>query len=318
MVAPYDTSFFYEWRGAVEPSLLHWCNEANDINTNVAGRFLNLDIEVINQMWDNVNFAIQNDHIHENTHLAHVFPDVQDKNYNVLFRQDIMMVQRDTFLGNNQLIFCASSAIQQIDYVLPGSIKRFHTLECGFLNHFYYHTPNVRNVYRYNSVRRLVKDINLLDYDYVLIPTNKNKPHLVLFVIVPAERRIECYDSLCEAGGYHYESLSVIIRFIKDYQVQNKLPVDDWMWSVKIVCEPKQNTLIDCGVFVCIRKYCMMKGWDLNGIPVDAYNIRLRLCIAYSMLKWDIGTEDYSFSRLPAPLDNAFRSPYDGASHVFY
>jgi hypothetical protein len=63
--------------------------------------------------------------------------------------------------------------------------------------------------------------------------------------------------------------------------------------------------------------YCMMKGWDLNSIPVDAYNIRLRLFTAYSMLKRDIRTEDYTFSQLPAPLDNAFRLPYDGAIHFF-
>jgi hypothetical protein len=140
----------------------------------------------------------------------------------------------------------------------------------------------------------------------------------VLFVIVPAERRVECYDSLYEAGGFHYESLSVIIRFLKDYQVLNNLPVDDWTWSVKIVCEPKQNNLINCGVFVCIQMYCMMKCWDLNSIPVDAYNSRLRLFIAYSMLKWDISTKGYSFSPIPAPLDNAFRLPYDGATRIFY
>jgi hypothetical protein len=63
--------------------------------------------------------------------------------------------------------------------------------------------------------------------------------------------------------------------------------------------------------------YCMMKGWDLNSIPVDAYNIRLRLFKAYSMLKWDIGTEDYSISRLPTLLDNAFRLPYHGATRLF-
>jgi hypothetical protein len=91
--------------------------------------------------------------------------------------------------GITSCIF-ASSAIQQIDYVLPSSIKRFHTLECGFLNHLYYHTPNVRKVYRYNSARRLVKDINLLDYDYLFISTKKNKLHWVIFVIVPAERRM--------------------------------------------------------------------------------------------------------------------------------
>jgi hypothetical protein len=45
--------------------LLHWCNGAHDINTDVAGRFLNLDIQVIKQMWDNMNFAVQNDHIYD-------------------------------------------------------------------------------------------------------------------------------------------------------------------------------------------------------------------------------------------------------------
>jgi Ulp1 family protease len=161
-------------------------------------------------------------------------------------------------------------------------------------------------MYRYNSVWRWFKNNNLLDYDYVFIPTNNNELHWVLFIIVPAELRVECYASLYESGGFHYDSLSVIIRFLKDYQFLNNLPVDDWTWSVKIVSEPKQNNLIDYGVFVCMRMYCMMKGWDLNSIPVDAYNSRLRLFIAYSMLKWDICTEYYSFSRIPAPLDNEF------------
>jgi Ulp1 family protease len=252
-------------------------------------------------------FALQDEHIKENTELVHVFPNIKKKNVNVLYRQDVRMVQQDSFMGNNQLNVFASSAIQQIDYFVPGTMKRFHTLECGFMNNLYYHTPNVRNVYRYNIVRRWVKDINLMDYDYVFIPTNNNELHWVLFVIVPAERRVKCYDLLYDADGFHYESLSVIIKFLKDYQVLNNLPVDDWTWSVKIVSEPKQNKGIDCSVFVCMRRYCMMKGWYLNSIPVDAYNSRLRLFIVYSMLKWDIGTEVYSFSRIPQAQDNSFR-----------
>jgi Ulp1 family protease len=186
------------------------------------------------------------------------------------------------------------------------------------MNNFYYHTPNIRNVYRYNSVQRWVTDINILDYDYVLIPTNINKDHWVLFIIVPAERQIDCDESRVEAGAFNYELLSVLIRFIKEYQALNQLSVDDWIWSVKIVCEPKQKKTNDCGVLVCMRMYCMVKGWDLDSNPVDAYNSRLRLFIAYTMLKCEIGTEDYSFSRLPAPLDNVFRLPYDGATPVLY
>jgi hypothetical protein len=179
------------------------------------------------------------------------------------------------------------------------------------MNHLYFHTPNVRNMY-------IVKDINLLDYDYVFIPPNNNRLHRVLFVIAPAEHRVECYDFLYDTNGFHYESLSIIIKFPKDYQVFNKLHVDDWTWSVIIVSEPKQNNGIYCGIFVCMQMYCLMTGWDLNSIPIGAYNSRLRLFVVYSMLEWDIGTEYYSFSQIPQPQDNAFRLPYDGATRVFY
>jgi hypothetical protein len=80
------------------------------------GFFLNLDIQVIKKMWDNVIFAIQDEHIKENTYLAHVFPNIKKKDYNVLYCKDIRMVQQDGFLGINHLNFFAASAIQQIDY----------------------------------------------------------------------------------------------------------------------------------------------------------------------------------------------------------
>jgi hypothetical protein len=117
------------------------------------GRFLNLDIQVIKQMWDNLIFVLQYEHIKENTELAHGFPNIKKNNYNVLYRQDTRMFQQNGFLGNNQLNLFAASAIQQIDYFVPGSKKRFCKLECVFMNHLYYHTHNIINVYSYNSIR---------------------------------------------------------------------------------------------------------------------------------------------------------------------
>jgi hypothetical protein len=77
----YDARFYSEWSAAVEPILLDWCNEACDINTDGSvGRFFNLDIKVIEQMWDNVPFALQDDHITENTELTHIFPNIKKKN----------------------------------------------------------------------------------------------------------------------------------------------------------------------------------------------------------------------------------------------
>jgi Ulp1 family protease len=99
-------------------------------------------------------------------------------------------------------------------------------------------------VYKYNNVQCWVSDINLLDDYYVFIPTNNNKLHWMLFIIVPDESRVECYDSRYDANVFHYESLNVFIKFINDYKVSNKLPVDGWAWSVKIVCDPKQTTIL--------------------------------------------------------------------------
>jgi hypothetical protein len=161
-----------------------------------------------------------------------------------------------------------------------------------------------------------VENIKLLDYDYVFIPTNNNKLHWVLFVIVPAHRRVEFYDSLHDANDFHYESLNIIIRFIKDYQSNNQLQVDYWSWSVRIVSAPKQNNLYDGGVFVCMRMYCMMKGWDFNSIPVGMYNSHLRLFMVYVMLKWRLHAEDYSFKKY-APTMKVLSSFLTTVRHAY-
>jgi hypothetical protein len=58
----------------VEPILLDWCNETRDINNvGCVGRFLNLEIKLIEQMWDTVLFAIEDGHIKETTHLPMCF-----------------------------------------------------------------------------------------------------------------------------------------------------------------------------------------------------------------------------------------------------
>jgi Ulp1 family protease len=105
---------------------------------------------------------------------------------------------------------------------------------------------------------------------------------------------------------------------MKDYQSKNHLQVDDWSWSVRIVSAPEQNNLYDCGVFVCMRMYCMMKGWDFNSIPVGMYNSHLRLCVVYVMLKWRLHAEDSSFKSRRPYHDNAFMLPYNGSTRVFY
>jgi Ulp1 family protease len=119
-------------------------------------------------------------------------------------------------------------------------------------------------------------------------------------------------------NDFHYESLNVILRFIKDYKSKNQLQFDDWSWSVRIVSALKQNNLYDCGVFICMRIYCMMKGWDFNSIPGGMYNSHIRLFVVYFMLKWRLHAEYYSFKKILPYHDNAFMLPYNGSILAFY
>jgi hypothetical protein len=76
--------------------------------------------------------------------------------------------------------------------------------------------------------------------------------------------------------------------------------------------------MYDCGVFVSMKMYCMMKGWDFNSIPLAMYDSSLRLFMVYLMLKWKLSAEDYSFNEVRPHHDNAFMLTYNGSTPVFY
>jgi hypothetical protein len=154
----------------VEQILSNWCTEMHHItNDEMVGKFLTYDYGVILQLRDNLLFSLTDARIKENAHLAHVFPNTKKTQFSVLYRHDILQVKPHAFMGNNQFNVFASSAIQQVEYFVPGTKSRFHTLECGFLNHLYYHTIKIRNVCKYNNAWHWANGINLMDYDYIFI-----------------------------------------------------------------------------------------------------------------------------------------------------
>jgi hypothetical protein len=104
---------------------------------------------------------------------------------------------------------------------------------------------------------------------------------------------------------------------MSQYQREHYYPVDDWAWSVKIVTSPRQDNGAECGVFVLMRMYCMMKGWDFNSIEVTAYNSKLRLCVMYMTLGCKLGDEDYKFHHNPPPNRDLFLLPYSGFDSMY-
>jgi hypothetical protein len=151
---PQDSPRYGEWSGAIKPILLKWCNESYHIgNDAMMFKFMELSIVILQILWDKIDIALSASHIKDNTHLAEIRQNIRTNFFNVLYRQDVLKVKPERFMGNHQVNCFASSAIHQLDHFVPGSMLRFHTIDCGFLNNLYYHTPTTRNVYNYNNVR---------------------------------------------------------------------------------------------------------------------------------------------------------------------
>jgi hypothetical protein len=163
-VAPKDSPRDGEWSGAIKPILLKWCNESYHIGNDViVFTFMELSIVILQICCDTIDIALSASHIKDNTHLAEIRRNIRTTHFNVLFRQYVLKVKPESFMGNHQFNCFASSAIHQLDHFVPGSKLRFHAIDCGFMNNLYYHTSTTRNVYNYNNVRRWVKKTKLLD-----------------------------------------------------------------------------------------------------------------------------------------------------------
>jgi hypothetical protein len=187
-VARKDSPRNGEWSGAIKPILWKWCSKSYHTgNDAMVFTFMELSIVILQIFWDKIDIALSASHINDNTHLVKIRQNIRTTPFNVLFRQDVLKVKPERFMGNHQLNYFASSVIHQLEHFIPGSKLRSHAIDCGFMNNLYYHTSTTRNVYNYNNVRLWVKHIKLLDYDYIFIPTNNNKLHWVLFVIVPSQ-----------------------------------------------------------------------------------------------------------------------------------
>jgi hypothetical protein len=73
-------------------------------------------------MWYNVLFALEDGHIIKNTHLAHVFPNIKKTGQYVISKRH-QSGPAEHLYEEQPVYFFALSAIQQIDYFVPGTIR---------------------------------------------------------------------------------------------------------------------------------------------------------------------------------------------------
>jgi hypothetical protein len=96
-------------------------------------KFMKLSIVILQILWEKIDIALSASHIKDNTYLAEIRQNIRTTNFNVLYRKDFLKVKPERFMLNHHVNCFASSAIHQLDHFVPGSMLRFHTIDCGLV-----------------------------------------------------------------------------------------------------------------------------------------------------------------------------------------
>lgn len=114
----------------------------------------------------------------------------------------------------------------------------------------------------YNRVKNFTKNLNLTEYDLVLIPIHQNA-HWRLIAVRPKTKLIEYYDSLGRDGS---PILETIFKYLKeDWEDKHKQKLDRSEWKlVTMQSIPLQNNSYDCGPFICKYADLLSKAQPLN------------------------------------------------------
>jgi len=129
-----------------------------------------------------------------------------------------------------------------------------------FFNSFFYESLVKKGKYDDTAVQRSTRKEVVLKDMKILIPVNITLTHWFLMVVVPAEARIELYDSLGVGSlsmGKH------VARWAREEAAVHGLPVREWS-VVRMACRKQENP-DDCGVFMCKYMELMFRGEALVG-----------------------------------------------------
>lgn len=137
-----------------------------------------------------------------------------------------------------------------------------------------------RRGYQFQRVRKWTKDVDVFDYDMVIIPVHLGN-HWCLAVISILRKQIQYYDSL---GSPNSACLDALRRWVADEweNKHGKRPADERppkpdlsKWKVGEVAKiPAQKNGYDCGVFACKFAECISRGAPLSFSQADMPTIR--------------------------------------------
>jgi sentrin-specific protease 1 len=152
--------------------------------------------------------------------------------------------------------------------------------------------------YNYSQVRRQTKrrgiDINILDYEQVIIPINISNSHWMVNRINISGKKVIEGDSLA-SGTPRSSSMytRAVMRWIADEHDSRSIPFDQQSWSQVVLSAsqfPQQTNNEDCGVFTLMAAEYFARGRKVNFDQESMDFFRMR--IAINILKKEISDDD--------------------------
>lgn len=129
----------------------------------------------------------------------------------------------------------------------------FNKGNCYCFSTFFFTKLNEKLIYNYNNVKSYVKNVNIFDFNQVLIPVNLFNNHWVLCIIDFICQEINYFDSYISQpiDGIAIDVLNKIKKFVIDEakNQQNKSNFENF--NMLIQNPPQQTNGSDCGVYVC-------------------------------------------------------------------
>jgi Ulp1 family protease len=129
-----------------------------------------------------------------------------------------------------------------------------------------------RNDYDFKKLMRIInrKKVNLLDYEYVLIPVNQTHYHWYLLSINLRTQTFDLIDSMTTAQETLATSLSVLQPFLHDYLTATQIETPQTSFKSQILPDvPKQQNGSDCGLFTCLNMELLARVGTIGSYSVD-------------------------------------------------
>ena len=130
--------------------------------------------------------------------------------------------------------------------------------------------------YNYGNVARWSKQIDIFDFDLLFIPINLSNSHWILGFVDLKNQLIGAWDSLNQPDP---EYPQLIEMYLRDEWVAKKGGPFPYHFSVDRTQVPKQDNMVDCGVFISMFAESLARGVGTDFSQADAAHARLQMAV---------------------------------------